>query len=173
MVTVSIAATQQFRVSCRDDGSKRPLAQSYHNLLSIIPVGQASSVLFGGVDRKDVDVTLPGSIYSSKSSIQCRCAFLVRSKFILSIADRRVVFTLSSTGPPDVEVWLTFYWAAVAVDALCVRDGRWGIAIGLGMDFDHDWIILILASKVVISTSQFPSRKMGGSMPYLTCLTRR
>ena len=42
------------------------------------------------------------------------------------------MLTLDSQGPPDAEIWYNLYLAAVAVDALCVRDGKAGLAVGLG-----------------------------------------
>lgn len=49
------------------------------------------------------------------------------------------MLTLESRGPPDTEIWYNLYLAAVAVDALCVRDGKWGTATGLGEHL-YAWI---------------------------------
>ncbi|MCJ1455355.1 hypothetical protein MMC28_005710 [Mycoblastus sanguinarius] len=45
---------------------------------------------------------------------------------------RRCLVTTNTNGPSSSASWYEIYLAATAIDALCVRQGRAGLAINLG-----------------------------------------
>ena len=77
------------------------------------------------------------------------------------------MLSLDSQGPPDAEIWYNLYLAAVAIDALCVRDGKAGLGTKLGKESSKtsSVIRLMVMLKVTMGAFRFPFKKIGRTAP--------
>ena len=77
-----------------------------------------------------VDVDLPRAIAESK-----KLSFTASREptdRLIALASGRCVITVNTIGMPELASWYPLYLAAVAIDAMCVRQGLSGIVSRLG-----------------------------------------
>ena len=103
-------------VRCGEGGTSPPPRDDCRLILNGMPT-DGNERLYGPLDQTGVDVAIPIS-FTSPPSQRKRCQV--------------VVATLTRGGTGDTSDWYKVWAAAMAVEVMCVKRGKPGVAVGLG-----------------------------------------